>query len=1057
MEFVEFHAEATGLTTSSTITLPFDRSITSASDVKGVVLMAQGRVTNFGWTMISHGWSVGVYDGTNEMCKWAGATRGSSDESEYREHWYDNAILVNWDESTNSTYAVCSISSISTTGITLAVDDVAGTNVALKIRGYAIVGSDVTCEAKSVIQSTLTSGATTDLDYSTLTSVDVVMGWAFDNDQITNTLLPDDPSGTSTDYRGHYSPGQWFATTDGTRAMWGKTQDGGTLVDTAIYQKTDGKVYCTVIDVTNTLFETYVSASLQHGGTANRVRLTNDGSQSRGWGMVTLAIETSNQTAIGTMKRDVSDTGTETIAPGFTGVGLVQTMSMAGFGNDEDVPAEDQTNGNQFSINFGMGGNVRTSDAGVGCFGMSLSMRDANGAVRYRNVHWTASANTTMAASEADSDWLNEVAATQFAPGSTTGTTNNDVVYQYISAVNGTTGDMTVTYQDPTATGSTNKGMRTYWLAIEEGGAAAGQTLDLDTSNNAIPSAETFGTASLDAQVTIEPTGIASEEATGAVEIVLDPYVLEQVGGIAPTLTMGNAPTLVQTGGNISPSGFEDDNLLGVSSPSLIVFAPVVDPSGVASEETFGLHQISSVLPIDLGVPPGGGSSRGIGSEEDFGTANVDLQDKTMEVASFVDPGVIGDHELDVVLTMDLGPQNPQDDGAGIESEEAFGSIYVDMARWDISLAAGIPSQEEHGQLHNIIPPNPVLTVSGIESEESFDPTVVLDVVLAIQPSGIDESAVGEPTLATSALVEPTAFDDTEAFGSPALGSSVVVEATGIDESAVGEPSLAINILVEPTAFDDTEAFGSPGLDTSVVVEGIGIESEESFDPTVVLDVTLTIQTSGIDESAVGEPSLASSILVEPTAFDDTEAFGSPGLGATVGVDGIGFEDGAEDIGSPTLEATIDVTAEGFEDTEAFGSINLDLNIDLAISPDGLSGGEVGEPSLHATIDVLPEGFEEAQFGSATVAPQEVLVNPEGFPDPTVITDPTVGQPAVGQSSRLYLTGIGSKESVSYHEVVGGVSKPRIQSTIEMNAQWDVVEDLTATRDIVQNINASTD
>ena len=55
MEFVEFHAEATGLTTASTITLPFDRSITSASDVKGVVLMPQGRATNFGWTTISHG------------------------------------------------------------------------------------------------------------------------------------------------------------------------------------------------------------------------------------------------------------------------------------------------------------------------------------------------------------------------------------------------------------------------------------------------------------------------------------------------------------------------------------------------------------------------------------------------------------------------------------------------------------------------------------------------------------------------------------------------------------------------------------------------------------------------------------------------------------------------------------------------------------------------------------------------------------------------------------------------------------------------------------------
>ena len=1034
MEFVEFHAEATTLTTSSTITLPFDRSITNASDVKGVVLMAQGRVSNFGWTTISHGWSVGVYDGTNEMCKWAGATRGSTDESEYREHWYDNAILVNWDEATNDTYAVCSINSISTTGITLDVDSIAGTNVSLKIRGYAIVGSDVSCEAKSLIQSTTTSGATADLDYSTLTSADVVLGWFFDNDDITETLLPDETGGTIGDYRGHYSPGQWFATEDGTRAMWGKVQDGGSTVDTAIYQKSDGKVYCTVIDVSGTLYESYISASFQHGGTANRVRLTNDGSQSRGYGVITLAIETDQQTAIGTMHRAVSDTGTETIAPGFPGVGLVQTMSFSGFGSNQEVPDADQTNGNQYGINFGMGGNVRTDDDGVGCFGMSLSMTDANGAVRYRNVHWTAASNVTVAASEADSDWQNEVAATQFAPASTSGTTNNDLVYQYISAVDGTTGDMTVSYQDPAATGTQNKGIRTYWLAVEEGGSVAAQTVDLDTSSNEIPSAEAFGSHTVVQEQFVEPSSVSSAEAFGT-HTVDSSATISSAGSIASEYASGSH-TLATGSVTVEPSSIASAESLGepvldptaeivsigiadggedIGSHTLELGTLTVSPSSIASEEAFGSANIHAEIAV---------SPTGIASAEAFETPAI------LKVAYPIDPTGINDggqsfgtlvvNTFNVVLPTSItsdeaiggatvGIGGASVEPTGIASEESMGSgnlirtgnsIYLTDAVADSGEAFGTLEVQPGGATVEIVTNQDVK--GGIVSEEAMgDNQVVGPVIVDLTGRGIasgedfgDATATGLATIDVYQGIESEELfgGAWEITGPPAGPIQPKLPAPGglsgiPSKEAFGSPEMVKQFpdqFPSPSSIPSAEAFGSHTIAGNLSLGASSIAESDNYYNGV------SVQGSAIQVSKNGEIIPGDAPPITAGGNDFSVAFSQTGFEIRAG-----FTITNDPILKPDQNGI-----GGMESEEAFGTLNVGPgsvgNIPSAenfgthsvvytpqtLEPSSIASAEsLGEPTIDPQSEVVAIGITDGgeDIGTAEIQPGAITLEPTGI------------------------------------------------------------------------------
>lgn len=744
MEFVEFHGQATSLTTSSTITLSFDRTVSSAADVKGFVIYAigdpSGAVT---WTQDSAAGSVGIYDGTNQMCSWWGMNRGNTDESEYRHHWRNGTVIALWNESGNATTMRCSVNSISTTAITLDVDDVSGTGAWVSYHGFAIVGSDCSVEAKSFVQSTLTAGASTTLDFSTLASVDAAWGWGFSNDDITATGMADEaPNTAASTYRGHHSPGQWMACSAGTRAAWGMSQDGGTLLDTSVNAKTDGKVFGTVLNAANTNFHSYIDLGFQPGAVANRLTLTNNGAQSRGYGMIVLALETANDVAIGTMVRDASELTAETVSPGFTDLGLMSTVSLGGWNSDEDAPLEDQADGTQFGCNLGQGGFVMSSRTAVGSFGINTSLIDSNGAVRGKTHRWSGPNNVDETAMLADTDWYSRFCSVGQAPADTTAGTQNDISGMYMSAYNSGTGALTITHDDATATGTQNKGIRTYWMAVQEGTGTTGQTVTLTTS-------------------------IGSEEAFDTQALVLDPYFIGVSNpGIATAEALGDPVTLVLTGGDVSDVGdIDDTTVFGLTElVANVNITPTedIDESGVGSPELIYPQPI--IIPNDAAID----------SAEDFGTTLIQPPEFLIEVSgSGIAPpaGQVDDPILTAIRDVIVETSITTPHGQGGLPPQVPEPTLASQFQFLVIEDAGIETEEAFQDDAYVVEPNPVLTVvDGIESGEGFEDDANVHSMMGTVPESIESGeAFGTPFLEFDQFIDAEAVASGESVGKPFL------------------------------------------------------------------------------------------------------------------------------------------------------------------------------------------------------------------------------------------------------------------------------------------------
>lgn len=276
-----------------------------------------------------------------------------------------------------------------------------------------------------------------------------------------------------------------------------------------------------------------------------------------------------------------------------------------------------------------------------------------------RGVCWNTGGNPTVADSKSEeTDSFGTGAFTRPMTGLTPGQHYYVRAYAYNSAGYGYGTEVEFTASQllqPTgipsaeAFGTPKLNLKLTPSAIGSQEAFGTAKLNLKIALSGIVSAEAFGTPIVTIGLTLYPTGIASVEAFGNL-VIAGPLI---VPGIASQEAFGS-PTVTPGGVIVAPSGISSEELFGL--PKLNLF---VTPSGIVTSEAFGAAQLNLKLILT-----------GIASAEALGTPTLGmfLVIRPLGIASVE---AFGNPLLIVILTGGAGLRLPTTKGqVSIPSKE---------------------------------------------------------------------------------------------------------------------------------------------------------------------------------------------------------------------------------------------------------------------------------------------------------------------------------------------------------------------------------------------------
>lgn len=290
------------------------------------------------------------------------------------------------------------------------------------------------------------------------------------------------------------------------------------------------------------------------------------------------------------------------------------------------------------------------------------------------------------------------------------------------------------------------------------------------------------------------------------------------------------------------------------------------------------------------------------------------------------------------------------------------------------------------------------IIATGIPSEEAIGSPKVN---LTLRPAGIDSAEeIGSPTVTPGAVtIQPTGIASAEEIGSPKV--NLTLRPAGIDSAEeIGSPK--VNLTISPAGIASAEAIGA--IQVNLTLSPDGIASAEAIGTP---SVAQRLAPDGIASAeAIGSPQL--NFTIRPTGIDTAEAIGSPTIttgAVTISPTGIPT---AEAIGSPTVSpGAVTLSPTGIASEEAIGSPVVTPGT-RTISPTGIDSAEaIGTPQLNLTI--LPTGIPTAEaIGSPTIIKDAIFINPTGIDSAEAIGSPTLTLGAV----TLFPTGIATAEAI---------------------------------------------
>jgi hypothetical protein len=460
-----------------------------------------------------------------------------------------------------------------------------------------------------------------------------------------------------------------------------------------------------------------------------------------------------------------------------------------------------------------------------------------------------------------------------------------------------------------------------------------------------------FGTTNVLGNVTVQPGGVASQQAFGT-----------------PVVIPGQVSLL--------PVGVASAQFFG--TPALLPGGVLVVPVAIASAETLGL------LVVTLGTVSL--SPAAIASAEAFGTALVQFQDVTMT------PPSIGPEEAfgGVLVSPGLVTIVP----AGLSSLEALGALSVLRGAVSI-LPAGVASQESvNGPLlafTALVAPvgignGGVLIEWNANTESDLAGyrvywgtasgvyTGMVDVGLTQSPAA-PAYVLGSLIPGVLYFFSVTAYDT--ANNESGFGPETTATPTG---ERFGTSVLSVQAVVRPSSIVSLEAVGLPVIVRGqVTVLATGILSGQAFGNQIVTaanDVVLgpvgvlSAETFGL---SVVVPGL---VLVQPVAIGTGEILGAPSVYGTLLLSPLSIASVAA-LGSPILQLGADrvLGAVGISTQELFGETALHRYI---VASGLLSGEVIGVPVFQHHVQ--PTGIlSQESAGLSTVLVGDALIRPVGI------------------------------------------------------------------------------
>lgn len=402
--FRQFRAEITASPGSSS-TINFSSALDATSDLKALVIYAADTGGSNGVASrgaISNGFS----DLTNDYCVDMVEPRGGglSDVGS----GYNTSLLHIYDHSTSATWAKGSYASHTVNGFTINWGtQPTGTGVVMTITGYALCGDGVSVDLQTHYHNTTTAAATTTISFGSLASVDAALIFSMAGAQT---------AGNRVDYLAHLGTGMivggssysLVTKADGTDTVGGR-------VHSSESHFTDGTIAGTTQSGSNRAFRR-IDGSI----TGTNLTLTNTDTLDYQMRFIALAIKTSVATV--SYKLHQANEATTTFTPdvSLSAASLYQTIG--GYNGGSQTNAQTGVIG---QAHFVLGG-----VANVGSFGYKTNQ---------------ISNRPTIEASifKPSTTHSNKIVFAASLPNATDTTSDSDQE-QYVTAVNGTTGELTM-------------------------------------------------------------------------------------------------------------------------------------------------------------------------------------------------------------------------------------------------------------------------------------------------------------------------------------------------------------------------------------------------------------------------------------------------------------------------------------------------------------------------------------------------------------------------------------------------------------------------------------
>lgn len=455
-----------------------------------------------------------------------------------------------------------------------------------------------------------------------------------------------------------------------------------------------------------------------------------------------------------------------------------------------------------------------------------------------------------------------------------------------------------------------------------------------------IPSAESFGSATIQKRKTLTLTGIASAQAFGTARVSRR----VALSGLASAESFGTL-TARQIR-SLSPGGIASAEAFGTplaNHGQNILLNPGFEgdiSDWVVSNNPSG-NVVSSNAVRSTAWAENGAAALRYTATRDAGTGNTDMGVATTQRYP-VDPSHT--EILRFVVNLNSAPS---------------GGMVVQLA-WINAAGAGVSNSNFF--FTGLAAGRYVLTAS---ADPPATATRVFPVirVRSNQANEVVSFDIDDVFLGFGARVVFSGIASAEAFGTANVHPPVPQTATlaGVASAeAFGSPTLRSVRVGAPTGIPSAEAFGTPAVTLRKTVTTAGISSAESFGTSAVKG-RITLAGSGIASTqAFGALTFRSIRAIAPTGIGSAEAFGTIKVNRTTKLAGISS---SEAFGTARITRTVKLS--GIASQEAFGTSRLALRTSLASIASAEAFGTVSITKIKA---FAPAGIPSSEaFGTARV------------------------------------------------------------------------------------------